>query len=187
MELQHINVKVFFEDGCGPDLESFINTFHAWIQDDKCDELLVDVADYRHVRGGPDVLLVAREADYCIESSDDRRGLVYNRKAAVSGSIPERIGQAMSAALRACKLLESEVDGVQFSRRDFELMVNDRALAPNTEEVREALRPEFDSFLSSTFDGNYTLEREEDPRRRLAARVRLEKPFDLDATVSKLG
>jgi hypothetical protein len=187
MELQHINVKVFFEDGCEPVLEDFINTFHTWIQADRLDELLVDVADYRHVRGGPDVLLVAREADYCIESSEPRRGLVYNRKAVVDGSPPERIGQAMSAVLRACRLLESEHDDVRFSRQHFEVLVNDRGRAPNTTECQNSFQPELEKFLVSTFDGGFSIERESEPRRRLAMRVQLEQPYDLDTVIDKLS
>ena len=56
MELQHVNVKLFLEKPKNVDLDALIPVFHAWVQDQVCEELLIDVADYRHLNGGPGVI-----------------------------------------------------------------------------------------------------------------------------------
>ena len=58
MELQHINVKIYVEGDLPVDPAEFITVFHQWVKDKVLDELLIDVADYRHVPAGPGVLLV---------------------------------------------------------------------------------------------------------------------------------
>ena len=48
--------------------EPTIVVFHDWIRTRALDEdVLVDVADYGHVKGGPGVLLVCHEGHYVIE------------------------------------------------------------------------------------------------------------------------
>ena len=81
MDLQHLNVKIFTSRNAF-DLAEAIPVFQRWIQDSVCEELLIDVADYRHVPGGPGVLLAAHEAHYSLDTG----GLLYNRKAVVEGS-----------------------------------------------------------------------------------------------------
>ena len=63
MNLQHINVKIYVEDDSAVDLSRFIDVFHSWIKQQLLDELLIDVADYRHVPAGPGVILIGHEAD----------------------------------------------------------------------------------------------------------------------------
>ena len=72
MELQHINVKLLLDPATEADLEPLIPIFHNWIQDRLCPELLLDIADYRHVHAGPGVVLIGREANYSVDNTDDR-------------------------------------------------------------------------------------------------------------------
>ena len=81
MELQHLNVKLLLENSQDLDLDAIVNIFHGWIQEQLCEELLLDVADYRHVHHGPGVVLIGHEADYAIDNTDGRWGIRYNRKA----------------------------------------------------------------------------------------------------------
>ena len=60
MNVQHVNVKIFAEDPA-IELDGAIPVFHRWIQRNVCEELLIDVADYRHVPAGPGVLLVGHD------------------------------------------------------------------------------------------------------------------------------
>ena len=53
MDLQHVNVKLLVRDPEEVNLELLIPVFHSWIQNRVCEELLLDVADYRHVPDGP--------------------------------------------------------------------------------------------------------------------------------------
>jgi len=191
MELQHINVKLFVEGDLKLDPARFIDVFHTWIREESLDELLIDVADYRHVPDGPGVMLVAHEADYCMENTGGRGGLRYSRKAPLEGTNQDRFAQALGAALKASQRLESQFSGdgpLAFSRRSFELSVNDRALAPNTAETFDSCKGDIQGFLDATFGaGVSTVEHQSDPRRRFAVVVTLAKPFDPASILSSLS
>ena len=49
MNLQHVNIKIFVDGAMTVDPERFIEVFHRWIAERSMDEMLIDVADYRHV------------------------------------------------------------------------------------------------------------------------------------------
>ena len=53
MNVQHVNVKFFVDGELNVDWERFIEVFHVWVAEQSTDELLIDVADYRHVPMGP--------------------------------------------------------------------------------------------------------------------------------------
>ena len=65
MNIDHVNVKVFAK--APVDLAAAIPVFHRWIQEGACEELLIDVADYRHVPAGPGVVLIGHEANYSLD------------------------------------------------------------------------------------------------------------------------
>ncbi len=70
--VQHVKVKIFAREPVSIDLADAIPVFHSWIQDRVCEELLIDVADYRHVAAGPGVMLIAHEANYSLDNTDNR-------------------------------------------------------------------------------------------------------------------
>ena len=181
MNLQHVNVKIFVDGELSVDPERFIEVFHRWVADQSMDELLIDIADYRHVPNGPSVALVGLEADYVLDNARGRYGLVYNRKAVIDGSNQDRIRQAFTSAATACSLLEAEFDGLKFSGQEFEVFINDRALAPNTAETYEAVKPELEAFLQAELGASdFSLEHDNsDPRRLFAVAVKLASGIDL--------
>jgi hypothetical protein len=182
VNLQHVNAKIFVDGPLAVDLARVIEVFHRWVSQQVMDELLIDVADYRHVPRGPGVVLVGHEADYAMDGGGGRYGLLYNRKAPLEGSNEDRFGQALGAAAHACRLLEAELSGLKFARQQFELLVNDRALAPNTPETFEACKGELESLLSGRLgQQQFRLEHNADPRRRFAVTVQLGQPLDLAA------
>jgi hypothetical protein len=188
MELQHVNVKIFLEGELPFDPSRFINIFHGWIQESLMPELLIDVADYCHVPDGPGVLLVAHEADYSMDHTDGRWGLRYNRKAIFPGNNEDRLRQALSAAANACARLEAQfaadtgLAGLRFSRTQFEILINDRALAPNNPETFAEFESELRPCLQKLLvDNPCTLQVPRDARRRVAAVVTAARPFDLAA------
>src|SRR6266568_7946018 len=128
LELQHINVKLPLLDLESIDLDPVIPVFHRWIQGQVCEELLLDVADYRHVQGGPGILLIGYEADYSLDNTDSRLGVRYNRKAVLDGNNQERLIQAALAVLTAALRLQEDtrLDGkLYFNGHDIEIFVND--------------------------------------------------------------
>lgn len=174
MNLQHVNVKFFVEGELTIDLNKVIELFHRWTAEQSREELLIDVADYRHVPAGPSVALIGHQADYILDNTDHRYGLRYNRKASLDGSNIDRLQQAVQSALDACALLEAEFEGLRFDRQEFEITINDRLLAPNTAETRAGFEPILQDFVSNQLQQpEFTADYERDTRALFGARVRL--------------
>lgn len=163
--MDHFRVKLFAVTSPGFDLGNAIPVFHRWIQNKVVGELLIDVADYRHVPDGPGVLLVAHEAHYSLDATG---ALLYSRRTALPGTPPEKIAQAWEAATAAASILESEPEfsgKLLFDRNRCEISVNDRLLAPNTPETRATLEPQLRRVLDQAWGaGAYQLEAAGEPR-----------------------
>ena len=181
MDLQHVNVKLMLANPGELDLELLIPVFHSWIQEQVPGELLLDVADYRHVHAGPGVVLIGYQGDYSVDNNQNRLGVRYNRKDPLDGSNQSRLAQAVVAALTACRRLETDarLEGrFRFNGKELELFINDRLLAPNHESTRKAAEPELREFLGRLFRGkDYSLSFGNDPRKLFAASVESAQPF----------
>ncbi len=190
MDFQHVNVKFLVKDPEGVDLEPLIPVFHRWIQGQVCEELLLDIADYRHVPEGPGIVLIGLQADYSVDNTNGRLGVRYNRKAPFEGTNQDRLKQAACSALKACQRLESEaaLDGrIRFNGQDVELFINDRLLAPNRANVRQEFDPEFIRFFDKLFRGSdYAALYDIDPRRLLGLAVKSAKPFSIAELMNNL-
>jgi hypothetical protein len=115
-----------------------------------------------------------------MDNAENRWGLLYNRKAATDGSNEDRFRQAFRTAAVACGRLESELPGLKFSRQEFQLVINDRALAPNVPETLEACQADISSFLQTLLGhADAKITAEPDPRRRFGVLVQTGSPFDL--------
>lgn len=183
MELQCINVKIYVEGEMGLDPERFIDLFHGWVGPQVMDEMLVDVADYTHVPNGPGVLAIGLECDYSMDKADGKWGMRYNRKAPLDGDNASRLSTSFASAAKGCEKMEKEFEGeLKFSRREFEIFVNDRALAPNTAETFAACREELESALTKVLGHDeFSLTHDENPRGRFRVFVTLARAFDLNA------
>jgi hypothetical protein len=190
MELQHVNVKLYLENPEDLNLETLIPVFHSWIQEQALEELLIDVADYRHVYGGPGVILVGHEADYSVDNSDHRLGVRYNRKAVLEGDNYDRFSQALRAALRATQRLESDErlrGQVRFNRQEVKFFVNDRMVAPNVEQTYSVVEPDLARFLEHVAESNeFMMQRETDPRRLFGISVKFVRPIVTDRLLERL-
>jgi hypothetical protein len=191
VELQHLNVKLLLENSQDLDLDAIVHVFHGWIQEQLCEELLLDVADYRHVHHGPGVVLIGHEADYAIDNTDGRWGIRYNRKASVAGSNQDRLIQSARAALLEAQRLQQDTSlngKYNFNGREIELIVNDRLLAPNTPETRQLLEAEIHSFAQTLFgSAEYTLAFETDPRKLSGVRIQAEQRIATDILLENLN
>jgi hypothetical protein len=183
MTLEHVNVKLLVKNPAAADLEPLIPIFHGWIQEQGFDELLLDVADYRHVPAGPGVMLIGLQADYSVDNTDDRLGVRYNRKAGAEGSNQDRLRQAARAALASFQRLEADprLGGkLRFDGRELEVFINDRILAPNTAQTREAADADFRGFADKLFQGGaYSLTYGSEPRRLFGATLKAERTFSV--------
>jgi hypothetical protein len=187
IELQHINVKLFVSEPEKVDLEAVIPVFHQWIQAQIFDELLLDVANYSHVPEGPGVVLIGHEADYALDNADGRLGVRYNRKAPVTGSNRDRLVQAARSALNAFLRLEHDFK-VYFNKREIEIVVNDRLLAPNTGATAELARPELEEFLGQLLQGaSYSVKYRGERRQLFGVTIVAQREFSLQELAANLG
>jgi hypothetical protein len=187
MEIQHVNVKIFVENPDAVDLEAFLGIFNHWIQQRVAPELLIDVADYRHVHAGPGVVLIGHEANFSMDNTGNCLGLLFNRKARLDGTNQARLMQAMRAALSACQQLEKE-NGLKFNGQEVQVTINDRLLAPNTRESFQALEAELQPVCAKLYGGaKLTIERDgTDSRDRLTANIKAETPFAVETLLKNL-
>ena len=180
--LQHVNVKFpATETSAGAvDLAQAIPVFHRWIQQQALPGLLIDVADYRHVPEGPGVVLVAHEAIYGLDLGGGRLGLLYNRRTRLDAAPGEALAQAFRAALTACRKLEQEAEfagAVSFAGGACEVVVNDRALAPNDAAGAARLRAVLEPLLDRLWGaGRYAVAPLGEARDRLGLSARSSAP-----------
>lgn len=191
MQLQHVNVKLLVQNPGAIDLEPLIPVFHNWIQDQSEGELLLDVADYRHVQAGPGVVLIGHEGNYSLDNADNRLGVRYNRKTALDGGNQDRLKQAARAALIACRRLEADprLEGrFRFDGQEIEIFINDRLMAPNRDTTREEAHPDFQLFAQLLFGGaEYSMSYGGDPRKLFGVSLKASQPFSVTDLLERLA
>jgi hypothetical protein len=136
----------------------------------------LNYADYSFTHAGPGVLLISKHSNYSIDNAQNRHGFLYNRKHAVEGDNEQKINRAFIETFQKCQKLEQEGDlenEVSFNGSEILFMVNNRHLAPNTQEtfetVKLALFPVLERIYGHT---DFTLERaSEDSRERFAVQI----------------
>ena len=187
MNIQHVNIKFYLENPENIDLADFATVFNTWIQGQRLEELLIDVADYLHVHHGPGIMLIGHEADYSLDNRAGRLGLLYNRKAQIEGTTQEKLAQAARAALIAAQILENE-QGLKFNGSEVQLIVNDRLLVPNTAETFADLEPDIKSFFNQLYSGaEYSLSHHGDSRERFTVNVKTAPSFSVDTLLKNLS
>ena len=186
--LQHVNVK--FPAAGGIDLTEAIPVFHRWIQDQALPGLLIDVADYRHVPEGPGVVLVAHEAIYGLDEGGGWLGLLYNRRTEHDAEPAEAAAHAFRAALTACRKLEQEPEfsgSLHFDASACEVVVNDRALAPNDDATRTRLLTVLAPLLDRAWGaGSYTTAPVGEARDRLGISARCTDSHSVGSVLDRL-
>jgi hypothetical protein len=187
MNIQHINIKFYLENPETVNLADYATVFNTWIQNQRLEELLIDVADYLHVYNGPGIMLIGHEADYSLDNRAGRLGLLYNRKAQLAGTTQVKLTQAASAALTAAEILENE-NGLKFNGSELQVLINDRLLAPNTTQTFIALESDLKTFFDRLYNGaQYTLTHHTDPRERFTVNVKTETSFDVETLLKNLS
>lgn len=187
MDLQRVNIKFYLRDGGAVSAEEAFRVFNGWIPT-TADEILVDVADYSHLAEAQQTLLVGHEANYCLDTTDGRKGLLYARKRPVDGSMTERLRDAFATTLKACARFERDAEGdVRFKGEEALLIVNDRLNAPNGEETMAAVEGDLDAVLKELFGGAETeVERNTDRKQLFSLRLRARGEFDIETLIENL-
>lgn len=191
MDLHKFGIKFFTVDGDRLDILKLIPMYHRWIQQGALEDLLIDVADYSHVPGGPGVMLIAHEGNYALDETGRERGVLYYSKHQLADELPERFARVAGKALKAAQLMsrDAELEGaVKVPGNRLQFFANDRLVAPNTEAAYGELEPALQAFLKRLYAGApYTLARETDPKERLSVRVQAEGEVSLETLISRLA
>lgn len=189
MELQKINVKFFVADASKIPLENFIHIFNSWIQASNGE--YYDLADYSHVPAGPGILLIAHEANISMDNSGNRLGLLYNRKQVLSGGNQEKLQFVFKVALEFCRRIEDEpaLKGrIRFRENEALFLINDRRVAPNSEETFREVRPELEKLAGTLYGRNeFTVEHNPDPRQRFSVHIKTPRLFEVGALLENLA
>lgn len=158
-----------------PDAWAFFRAFANWIPD--APEVYVDVADYRHVPGGVQIILVGHYHDVVLDASDGILGVAFSVKRPQNGDDATQLATSLNQALAALARLETDpiFSGIlKFDRARFSLTINDRAKLTNDQNSLAALSPSLTTALKEVFPGkNHELSLlATDPRRRLSVVIR---------------
>jgi len=185
------NVKIYASEGASVETDAIVRVFHGWIQAHTLPEILIDVADYSHVHEGPGVLLVCHGAQYALDSSEGRLGLLYARKrAGPKGELAHTLETSLRAALGACRMLEedSALGGrLRFRGDELRLSLQNRLAAPNEPATYARIEPEIAHVLGRLFgDAKLAVEREPDAREAFGLRVRAPATSDVATLLARL-
>ena len=174
MNVYRIQIKFYLESGQDVAPDTWFRVFNTWIPV-TTDEVLIDVADYSHVHNGPVTLLVGHEANYSIDRTDGKTGLLYDRKEPSEGSFADRLESAFVSALRACRKLEQDsilAGSAKFRTDEVLIALNDRLLAPNSEETHAAIQADLNRVLEKLYSGSdIAIRRDPDPKQRYTLNV----------------
>ena len=194
MELQHVNVKLPLaplDEPVDIFLGRLIPVFHTWIREQRPTDLLIDIADYRHVPDGPGVLIIGHSGSISVDNTDGRLGVRYNAKTPLECTNQDRLRQAARSALEACRRLEGEPQlggKLRFAGREVAIFFNDRLLSPNLDTTREAARPEIETFARKLFAGApFSFSWVTDPRRLLTAAISVNRSFSAADLLANLN
>ncbi|HWA86699.1 MAG TPA: hypothetical protein VG710_10780 [Opitutus sp.] len=190
MDLQHFVAKIHLDGPLAIDPAKVVDVFHGWVAKQSVPGVvLIDVAELLHVPNGPGVIVVGVEADYALDHSGGTWGILARRKNVLPGSNGDRIAHALREAARAGATLQQTFPGLKLSRTTFELIVNDRAIAPNTPETYASELPEIAAALTGLLGtSDFTLTRHDaEPRHRFGVTVVTAQPFDLAALAGALA
>jgi len=197
MDTLKYELKFFLDDASGVELEEFIPVFHDWIQTQQLEELLIDVADYRHVPQGPGVVLIAHDAHYVMDLTDERLGLLYSRRRETHPSrcaietVEDRLKSVWHCALTACQRLAAHpaLHGrLQFRGNELLLRCNDRLQAPNTTAAYDELCQHLEPFLATLYPGQRVeVEHICEHTSRLTVAIKVPEPLDVDTLLTRLA
>ena len=177
MQIQQTRVKVLATSN-ELDQEQLIPVFHDWIRESRLgDQLLIDVADYRHVSKGPGIMLIGDEGHYSLDEAGGARGLAYARKRDAIGDAAPRVAESLRAALTACEALQNETSlggKLRFDPGKLQIHVISRLTAPNTAASYESFRPVLVELLTQVYDGaELSIEHLENARQPFGVRVEI--------------
>ncbi|MBI1358493.1 MAG: hypothetical protein GC160_29505 [Acidobacteria bacterium] len=191
MDLQRIDLKVFLDAPAGAKLEPVLSVFHRWGRQTDHPSDWVDLADYGHMQHGPAMLMAGKRDRVAVDTNLPEAGILLQTQKGLEGSIEERFVEAFRRHLGLSAELVGEPEwptALRVRGGDWLVTINDRLGFPNTDATDQAVRAGLVAALDRLFgDMGYALERDTDPQRRYAYRVRVEGDPTLSELRAKLG
>ena len=197
-DLQKINVKFGIDAPADADWDALLNIFSRWRLEEG--EEILDLADYSHVPEAPSIILVSKRwqlgGDFSRGTGEDRAGgwagLLYASRKGLEGDLGARLRSVLVSALEKFQRLAGEKEfprGVTILYGELDIAFNDRLLVPNNDEMDALVRPTVEEVLAALYgDEGCSVEREDDPGRRLAYCARAAGPgLEPAAALSRLG
>jgi hypothetical protein len=188
MNLQYLNWKIFLENPAEAEAEEYFRVFNTWLPDSP--EVFLDVADYKHVSDGPVMVLVGHFLNLSLDQAGRRLGLLSDYKLPMDGTNADKLRSTLLGLLRAAKRLEGEAGfshRPRFKASELQLIVNSRALAPNSAATLEAVKPDLAKVLSAAYGEGFSLDHQADPRLRFSVTASAKTPITLDELLSRLA
>ena len=197
-DLQKINVKFGIDAPADADWDALLNIFSRWRLEEG--EEILDLADYSHVPEAPSIILVSKRwqlgIDFSRGTGEGRAGgwagLLYASRKGLEGDLGARLRSVLVSALEKFQRLAGEKEfprGVTILYGELDIAFNDRLLVPNNDEMDTLVRPAVEEVLAALYgDEGCSVEREDDPGRRLAYCARAAGPgLEPAAALSRLG
>jgi hypothetical protein len=185
--VKRLSAKLFVRDGIAVDQSHFIPVFHRWIRQGALDQLLIDVADYRHVHHGPGVMLIAHEGHYAMDEEAGQAGLLFQQTRWEGSDPQDRLRSLLCATLAACRRLEHDLsDRIRFRTDEILVRVADRLAAPDTAETFAQWRRIASALLEPVFDTRVLRIRHEPGEAALTMRLLLGGELGIDQIIDRL-
>ncbi len=187
---QRLSLKFYFAD-ISVDVEAFIPVFHRWIREHVVsNELLLDVADYKHILDGPALFLIGHTADYVIDMTDGKPGLQYVRKRELGTDLSKALEMTLSQALNGVKLMETDVElrgKLKLGADAATIAFVDRLNYPNNDTGAESAQAQLSDSLGAVFGVDASITRvDNDPREPLTFELHAPSAPDVDTLINRL-
>ncbi len=191
METQRLSVKLMAAPSFAASEKELILFFHRVIQEHKVPETFVDVTDYSHVPGGPGVMLICHEAHYGMDGSGGQGplGLKCATRRGMKGDISARIASAFQKTLAMALSMsthETLVGRADFMTNRLLFSIEDRLVAPNTDETLTFLSGPLGELVSKVWGEKPTLARKGSSKECFQVEVSLRESPPLSDLVQRL-
>ena len=184
MTPKRLGVKFYISNPDAVELDAIIPIFQRWIQQQTVENMLIDVADYKHVPEGPGILLIAHEGDYSVDMAHGKPSLLYTYKIVAEDNVAAAVATAARRALTAINaLLAEETITLEFDLKSAEISFIDRLNYPNTEDTLSKVQ---ESLSGLIYDNDAVEVVAYDKREPFTVRVGQEALVDLDSLIERL-
>ncbi len=188
MDIQRINVRIALDAPANQDVGPILAIFARWRQDETAAEDWLDLADYAHVPDGPLAMIVGKRGNLVYDLERGAATLLYRNKAALEGSLDQRVLECVRRAVELIERLVKEPEfpgSISIQPQNLQIAISDRVNAPNT-EASAALRGPIEAALATIHGDSASTEWESDSSRFFAVSSTAAGELSLDTLSARL-